>query len=68
MASMRPVSAAQATGSSLEERLERGAIEYFPVCPFQLPEDDDRFFLRAHGDASTRSGENVPARTHIKVP
>jgi hypothetical protein len=34
-----------APGSSLEERLERGAIEYFPVCPFQLPEGEERMFL-----------------------
>jgi hypothetical protein len=61
MASMRPVSAAQATlaaGSSLEERLERGAIEYFPVCPFQLPEGDDRFFLLQQRLAS-RAHKNI---------
>jgi hypothetical protein len=29
----------------LEERLERGGIEYFPVCPLPLPEGEDRSFL-----------------------
>jgi hypothetical protein len=37
--------ASGAASSSLEERLERGAIEYFPVCPFSLPEGEDRMFL-----------------------
>jgi hypothetical protein len=31
--------------SSLEERLERGEIEYYPACPFPLPEGQDRLFL-----------------------
>jgi 3-deoxy-D-manno-oct-2-ulosonic acid (Kdo) hydroxylase len=31
--------------SSLEERLERGEVVYYPVCPFPLPEGDDRHFL-----------------------
>jgi hypothetical protein len=30
---------------SLEERLERCEIVYYPVCPFPLPEGDDRQFL-----------------------
>lgn len=42
-----------------EERLERGEVLYFPVCPFALPEGDDRDFLlrqqlagRAHKNIS----------------
>jgi hypothetical protein len=31
--------------SSMEERLERGDVVYFPACPFPLPEGDDRRFL-----------------------
>jgi hypothetical protein len=31
--------------SSLEERLERGEVVFYPVCPFPLPEGDDRRFL-----------------------
>jgi hypothetical protein len=45
--------------SMIEERLESGAIEYFPVCPFPLPEGEDRLFLlelrlasRAHKNIS----------------
>jgi len=30
---------------ALEERLERGEVIYFPVCPFPLPEGEDRVFL-----------------------
>lgn len=30
---------------ALEERLERGDVVYYPVCPFPLPEGDDRRFL-----------------------
>src|SRR3984893_850996 len=30
---------------SNEERLERGEVVYYPVCPFPLPEGDDRTFL-----------------------
>ena len=31
--------------ASIEERLERGEVIYYPVCPFPLPEGDDRTFL-----------------------
>jgi len=62
MASVRTVSesgaASAAVGSSLEERLERGAIEYFPVCPFQLPEGEDRMFLLEQRLAS-RAHKNI---------
>jgi hypothetical protein len=30
---------------SLEERLERGEVIYYPVCPFALPEGNERQFL-----------------------
>ncbi len=32
-------------GPTVEERLERGEVVYYPVCPFALPEGDDRQFL-----------------------
>jgi hypothetical protein len=45
--------------AALEERLERGEVIYYPVCPFALPEDDDHQFLleqrlgsRAHKNIS----------------
>ena len=45
--------------SAPAERLERGQIVYFPVCPFPLPEGEDRNFLleqrlagRAHKNIS----------------
>ena len=31
--------------ASIEERLERGEVIYYPVCPFPLPEGEDRTFL-----------------------
>jgi hypothetical protein len=31
--------------SALEERLERGELIYYELCPFSLPEGDDRQFL-----------------------
>jgi hypothetical protein len=33
------------TAAPFEERLERGEVVYFPVCPFPLPAGDDRAFL-----------------------
>jgi hypothetical protein len=45
MASMHTTADRPTTTRSLEDRLERGGIEYFPVCPFQLPEGEDRLFL-----------------------
>ena len=45
-------------GSSLEERLERGGLEYFPVCPFPLPEGEDRAFLLEQRLAS-RAHKNI---------
>src|SRR5262249_10159954 len=44
---------------SLEERLERAELAYYPLCPFALPEGEDRLFLfrqelagRAHKNIS----------------
>jgi hypothetical protein len=34
-----------AESTSLEERLERGDVVFYSVCPFPLPEGDDRRFL-----------------------
>jgi hypothetical protein len=43
---------------SLEGRLERGEIGYYPVCPFALPEGDDRQFLLEQRLAS-RAHKNI---------
>jgi hypothetical protein len=43
---------------SLEERLERGEVVYYPVCPFALPEGDDLGFLLEQRLAS-RAHKNV---------
>jgi hypothetical protein len=61
MASTHPFlepAASTAPVSSLEERLESGAIEYFPVCPFPLPEGEDRLFLLEQRLAS-RAHKNI---------
>jgi hypothetical protein len=54
--------------TTLEERLERGAVEYFPVCPFPIPTGDDRAFLleqrlasRAHKNISYDPGTGQAA-------
>ncbi len=44
--------------TALEERLERGEVEYFPVCPFQLPEGEERKFLLEQRLAS-RAHKNI---------
>ncbi len=40
-----PIVPAVVPFSALEERLERGEVIYYPVCPFPLPEGADRAFL-----------------------
>jgi hypothetical protein len=37
--------AGAARDASLEERLERGEVIHYPVCPFPLPQGDDHRFL-----------------------
>ena len=51
------------TASSLEERLERGEIEYYPVCPFPIPEGQDRSFLLEQRLAS-RAHKNISYDPH----
>src|SRR5690348_9265860 len=58
MHTMSEPEAGAAETLSLEERLESGMIEYFPVCPFQLPEGDDRMFLLEQRLAS-RAHKNI---------
>ncbi len=43
---------------SLEMRLERGEVIYYPVCPFPMPEGDDRLFLQQQHLAS-RAHKNI---------
>jgi hypothetical protein len=53
------VCGAKGSGCTLAERLERGDVIHYPVCPFPLPEGSDRQFLldqqlgsRAHKNIS----------------
>jgi len=56
----RPGAAAPAArpGPTLEERLERGEVIYYPVCPFPLSEGADRQFLLEQRLAS-RAHKNI---------
>ncbi len=47
-----------APGSGLEERLERGEVIHYPVCPFPLPRGDDHHFLLQQRLAS-RAHKNI---------
>jgi hypothetical protein len=47
----------------LEARLERGEIEYYPVCPFPVPEGDDHQFLLGQRLAS-RAHKNISYDPH----
>jgi 3-deoxy-D-manno-oct-2-ulosonic acid (Kdo) hydroxylase len=58
MTMMQSPSASTASMSALEERLERGAIEYFPTCPFAAPQGDDLEFLLQQRLAS-RAHKNI---------
>lgn len=49
---------APATAASLDERLERCEVVYFPTCPFALPQGDDRQFLLDQQLAS-RAHKNI---------
>src|SRR5262249_28460487 len=42
----------------LDERLERGEIVFFPVCPFPLPQGDDHRFLL---------GQRLAGRSHKNI-
>jgi hypothetical protein len=42
---IQPAAWPHAQAPSLEERLERGEVIHYPVCPFPVPEGDDRQFL-----------------------
>lgn len=44
--------------SSLEERLERGEVEYYPVCPFSIPKGQDHAFMLDQRLAS-RAHKNI---------
>jgi hypothetical protein len=57
------VGAPQSPATSLEDRLERGDILYYPVCPFPLPEGDDRKFLLEQQLAS-RAHKNISYDPH----
>jgi len=48
---------------SLEERLERGEVEYFPVCPFPMPQGEDHEFLLEQRLAS-RAHKNISYDPH----
>jgi hypothetical protein len=46
------------TSGALEERLERGEVIYFTVCPFPLPEGADREFLLQQ-ELASRAHKNI---------
>jgi hypothetical protein len=47
-----------APAASVEERLERGEVIHYPVCPFPLPQGDDHLFLLQQRLAS-RAHKNI---------
>jgi hypothetical protein len=53
-----PLMAASKSSSSLEERLERGEVECYPICPFPIPMGEDRLFLLEQQLAS-RAHKNI---------
>jgi hypothetical protein len=58
-----PPPTAGRAGPSLEERLERGEVVYYPVCPFALPQGDDHQFLLAQRLAG-RAHKNISYNPH----
>lgn len=56
-------SLATSHGASLEERLERGEVEYFPVCPFPVPTGEHLVFLLDQRLAS-RAHKNISYHPH----
>jgi hypothetical protein len=59
MAALRTAqSPEQNASTSIEERLERGGVEYFPVCPFAIPHGEDRTFLL---------GQTLASRAHKNI-
>jgi hypothetical protein len=57
----------------LAERLERGEVVHYPVCPFPVPEGDERRFLlaqklgsRAHKNISYDPGKDKAAGFHFQ--
>lgn len=46
------------SNDSMEARLERGEVVYFPVCPFSLPEGEERRFLLQQ-ELGTRALKNI---------
>lgn len=60
-----PEGPAAASALSLEERLERAEVVYFPTCPFPLPQGDDRQFLLEQQLAS-RAHKNISFNPHTR--
>jgi hypothetical protein len=65
----------QGPATALEERLERGEVVFYPVCPFPLPQGDDRLFLleqklgsRAHKNISYDPRHGIAAGFHKQSP
>jgi hypothetical protein len=63
------------SAAPLEERLERGEVIHFPVCPFPLPQGDEHQFLleqrlasRAHKNISYDPVTNKTAGFHYQSP
>jgi hypothetical protein len=58
--------ASETPAAAVEERLERGEVVYYPVCPFSLPEGDDRLFLLEQRLAS-RAHKNISYDPHRRT-
>jgi hypothetical protein len=58
-----PVSPALPAATAIEERLERGDVVHFPVCPFPVAEGEDRLFLLEQRLAS-RAHKNISYDPH----
>jgi hypothetical protein len=61
--SERPSGPRPSCAGSMEERLERGDVEYFPVCPFPMPEGEALAFLLEQRLAS-RAHKNISYHPH----
>jgi hypothetical protein len=58
-----PTAPVKSAYASLEERLERGEVEYFPVAPFPIPEGDERMFLLEQ-QLANRAHKNISYDPH----
>jgi hypothetical protein len=63
MPASQPPVAAGSAAVTLEERLERGEVLYYPICPFSLPQGNDRQFLLEQ-ELASRAHKNIGHDPH----